>query len=423
MNILKYILSAIVTLAVAVTAHAETHTPQFKPLEDMKEIAFLKSNNPNADEEAALAFFQQAYPNAYVITPDEFMNLDVENLDYLMIWIHAFRPGLEKGWNNLAQYYLPTATSDEADETGETDITAETGDTDTTDEAGDADGSEQTEPSEGQTEYNADAFIAKLKSISKDKGVNLYLSGQAVQFVEGMDRISSEYPINCYGNNTTTILTTEVWAVSSKIEDNSHADHNGFAMFGYLNDDWAAEKGYVVPLTKGDYQGNTDVYPMLGVGLEIYDNNCMWTGVTDINAFNVANNSQVQGTWGQLYGNVQDFGIVEFLPDDATAVPDHVNRDWKGNILVNGLAACQWAPVGDNEFAYNLKDMTFNAVNYLAKKLEKPSKPSAIIEVEADGSEAEAVYYTVSGVRVAAPSAPGIYVRVQGGKAVKVAVR
>lgn len=291
---------------------------EYRPLAT-KNIAFLVSNDPNDQENAAKAMFQAAYPEGVVLSYADF---DAEHLrNIATVWIHCDRVGLSQGVNNLAAYY-------------------------------------------------GDDFLSTLTAYSKSGG-NLYLTSQAVQLVAGMGRISSQYDINLYNANANNTPLSEAWSISGSISDAQHGDNNGHAIYGTPYDDFP---GYFVPIS-----GSHSVLGPTSGSIHVDDNNCIWQNF-DLNAFRNATAGQVIGTWGQLSGYVNTFGIVEFLPSicdfsgtmpGQTRFPDAPNNDeWKGNIIANGLGCCQWAPEGENAYYTNLRDLTFNTLNYLTKEYE-----------------------------------------------------
>ncbi|MDO4320053.1 MAG: DUF4960 domain-containing protein [Bacteroidales bacterium] len=358
---MKAIYTACIMAAMAVAPVAAPAQNTFKPLEKVTGIAFLQSDDPNEQEIAAQNFFTEAYPSATVLAPADFNAGSLSAIK--TVWIHVDRAGLEKGWQNVAAHY-------------------------------------------------GEGFIETLTKYSKDGG-DLYLSGQAVQLLVGMGRIDSEPTI--YGSNANTVDLKDTWSISANIIDSNHADQAGHALFGTLYDDY---EGYFVPLTNLD----KGIYPMLahtdGAQLFVDDNNCMWQS-ENLDDFRRENNAQVIGTWGQNSGdNVKEFGIVEFLPDDAYTIDNVVKRGWKGNVIANGMACCEWAPQGENLYAANLRDLSFNTLNYLRKSyLDEVTSGIGGVEIDSVGDAP--VYYTVDGMCVAVPSAPGLYIVVENGKATK----
>lgn len=152
-----------------------------------------------------------------------------------------------------------------------------------------------------------------------------------------------------------------------------------------------------------------------GEAMHREDHNCMWDlnaltftaeGKNTIEKWETETNSVVLGTWG----HVQDYcvvGINEFVADDS----------YKGTVIANGLATCEWAPrQNNNAFHGNLETLTANILNYIAAA---NSTNSVAVETAADG---EPVYYNMQGVQTANP-ANGLYIKVVNGKAQKVVVR
>lgn len=112
-----------------------------------------------------------------------------------------------------------------------------------------------------------------------------------------------------------------------------------------------------------------ETFPLIGPG-QREDHNCMWDlnaygypslypdAENVVNAFQKENNATVLATWG----HVQDWccaGLVEFKPTDSFA----------GTCLAMGLAAYEWNQNSNaNEYQYNIKQMTYNMLDYLSKE-------------------------------------------------------
>ena len=113
--------------------------------------AFLQSNQPNAQEVAALEFFRYAYPKGKVLTADDVANNALEGIASL--WIHCDRAGIAAG--DVISFYKT---------------------------------SEQSETEAGNPDADtSNTFLSILTDWSK-KGGNLYLSSQAVECVYLMGR-------------------------------------------------------------------------------------------------------------------------------------------------------------------------------------------------------------------------------------------
>ncbi|MDE5976217.1 MAG: GH32 C-terminal domain-containing protein, partial [Muribaculaceae bacterium] len=96
-----------------------------------------------------------------------------------------------------------------------------------------------------------------------------------------------------------------------------------------------------LPLRQEDY---AKVLPLMSGKHDRDDHNCLWdlNQVGGADAFMARNNAEVLGTWGHNGGEV-GAGLVEFHPmtTRATDAADVMER--KGTIIVNGLAAYEWA--------------------------------------------------------------------------------
>lgn len=170
----------------------------------------------------------------------------------------------------------------------------------------------------------------KLISFIKDGG-NVFLSGFATYYVRSLGRMTEDLTnVTCnngYEHNNDT------WAVRLADAEPTHAvwKHLGTPE---TQDDW---KKY--PLVSGQRNNR----------------NCLWAGKnwTD---FQNAHNCKILGFWGNG-GNPDGAGFIEFYPKD----------DWKGTIIVNGLAAYQWKKddYDDDPNKENIKRLTRGVLDYL----------------------------------------------------------
>lgn len=451
---LKYILFSIAMLT---TAEASA----WKDLWYMDDIAFLHSNDPDdPQEQAAWEFFHKAYPNAYELTPQDFMELDNTNCRVTMIWIHADRGGVEKGWRNLARFYTvaPDASGPEVYSEPETDIYGE-------------DGFPKDLPFvyTQQNGMNEDEFMIKLMAMAKYHPVNMYFSGLAAQFIEGIRRVHPDDGIDLCespSHYAVTEIRNNSWAVSPWIENQGNPDHAGFASYGRTIDNWILEWGHLVALERGDYEEKDDVHPLIGAAdtpIYISNNNCMWSA-RNITDFDKRNRAVVQGTWGHQSGEVVPVGLVEFLRDnqginiDLTVEhPELAKPGYASHIVVNGLACCYWQPFaksqegtqpamapskeatentnvddyGENIHQTNLENFTFNTINYLARLTDYDYVTTGIEGIEPDidpdhNFSIEVKYFTISGIYAggsATDLSPGIYIKHTGNKVEKIAIR
>lgn len=303
-----------------------------------------------------------------LITPSSLSRLTVENFDAVMV--HIDRCGIGAGVANL--------------------------------------------PADYQNAVNSLAEFAK-------NGGGVYLSKHATQLAVSMGRISNDFQVNIFGSGDGGAGFDD-WNVNA---------HLGSWMFNPNNPDQDPSQVYdrrtheiYAGLTEQtpdgkDYYHNS--FPMEGTGndatsMHREDHNCCWDlnaisaytveGKNTIEKWEGTTNSVVLGTWG----HVQDYcvvGINEFIP----------TAEFKGTIMANGLAACEWAPrQGGNVYHANLEKLTSNVMNYIAA--EGPESGVAAINVEAG----ETAFYTMTGVRVANP-ANGLYIKVVNGKASKIVVK
>lgn len=455
----KYIIAALALLAVSQTK-AEGYT-KWHALDYMDDIAFLQSNDPDdPEEQAALRFFKDAYPNAQILTPEKFMSLDIRNSRITMIWIHANRGGIPQGWQNIAAFYTVAPE-------GQTEVTPYDVNYDpyaVLDESLDYKYS-------AENGMNETEFITKLKAIAKfgscrsklyeQVGLNLYFSGLAAQFIEGIGRVHKDDKIDVYGDDKSKISRyssvsfTGTWSISPWIKNTGNPDHAGFASYGQVYDDFNVNWGHLVPLYT---DGN--VHPLMGADGTIYvsDNNCMW-GDRNISDFDKRNRAVVQGTWGHLTETLEvaPIALVEFLRDNQG-----INNDWHvdhsdlakpgfaSHIVVNGIAACQWQvytvpqsgpqtmatyaaddyvmPLSDqfgvNKHQEQLENFTFNTINYLSNLTDEQYVTTGIEDVDIDNEvEVAPEYYTLGGVRVSCPESKGIYIKRTGNKVEKIIVR
>lgn len=220
----------------------------------------------------------------------------------------------------------------------------------------------------GIKDYYNDAFIAKLKTYCKNGG-NLFLTKHATQllgdgqlnriYVKNGDAdaypISPEYPNSGWKvekNDKQETVEVKWWTST-----NFHGfDNSGHALYNNM------EGGF-----RGD-QKNVETL-LVSAGKNHTDNNCGiprdWILINEddnyekrldkINAFNSLNNCRIIGTWGDQ-GWMQYAGNIEFYPH---------GENFKGTILMVGLAAYSWCA---NNFGYaktNVERMTSNALSYL----------------------------------------------------------
>lgn len=330
-------------------------------------IGYETTANDNPQESAAAKWFEETYPDGVIITPSQLDKIDAKEVP--AIWVHIDRLGIGMGYNNLPE-----------------------------------------------------AFKAATPALKKyvEEGGSLYLSKHATQMVHELGRIDAAYAPGIFGDgdggkgNDVWCLNAYLGSMMTYVPDadptqiydrTTHPIYDGMEL-------WAAKSEKI-----SDYPH--PAYPMLGTadGSAIHreDHNCMWDlnaykwtadGKNTLEKFENQYDCTVLGTWG----HVQDYcvaGIVEFKPT-ATI---------KGNIIANGLAACEWAPrTANNAYHSNLTKLTENTLNYLAEKNTAEVKSLEIAD------STETVYYNLQGVRVSEPS-NGIFIQVKDGKAKKIVLK
>ena len=325
----------------------------------------------NSQEKTAAQYFQQNFPDGEIIAVNDIDRI----LDggYGVVWVHIDRCNIQKGWRNLPDGF------------GSDDV--------------------------------ADALGLYLED-----GGSLYLSKHATQLTVAINRLPEAYAPGIFGaadgGNGTDVWTIQprIGVMNMEADPTQYYDHSSHPIY----------KG-LATLPAGHEYANfaTETYPMEGTGdgtvMWREDHNCMW----DLNAYQYTSpgknttemfekdfSATVLGTWG----HVLDYcvaGIVEFHPVDT-----------KGAVIANGLAACEWAPRNSgNAYHSNLEKLTGNTINYLAS-LSGASSTDIMSADEVGANDAEAEYFNLQGVRVAASElAPGIYVVRKGSDVTKRIIR
>lgn len=204
--------------------------------------------------------------------------------------------------------------------------------------------------------YNNSDFKAALRSYV-EAGGNLYLSKQATRLVAGIERCTwwpSEYKCDGYGQANDRWYLTNIFC--------GNFDRSGHAVFsnvtGYDN--------FHFPMTYGDgadYRrtdnncgwGDWNLYaPGIG-GCEVYPDGDNEGKNKRVVIFESAQNCQILGG----FGHTQDMdyaGMIEFFPRD----------NYKGTVIVMGLAAYQWGT--SNKDVINVKLLTQGILDYLSAR-------------------------------------------------------
>lgn len=420
---------------------------EFKPLRT-NAVAFLRLENPSICELGAQDLFSECYPKGSVISAEQFIDnmavnaesglyeLTINGKHIEAVWIHVNRPDVNF-WDESNGYILPS-------------------------------------------ELMSEEFTKALYNYSIDGG-KMYLSGIATKLLVRIGRQRAEYApsikddmTNGFDNQTRNYREdhSDSWGVTGKLSDEHHDGNGGWGMcmHAIYGITWDAYPGYFASLENygqcgiagtdtGDKEYPTRVYVLgavEGATLNHSNNNCMWDMRGDKNNWRYRNRAETIGTWHQENFDTQAIGIVEFVPDIDVAHNDfnsdrygeyprksnpqaasrrddsNENRPWLGNTIANGMAAFTYADNENNRYYNNLRNLTFNTINYLTQAYHEENmndedviEPPITSGVEIDNAEileVAPVYYNLQGVRVANPQG-GIFVKVQGSKVSKVAIQ
>lgn len=273
----------------------------------------------NPQERAAADFMLN--PEGFIKRVRPTVNVEIigpENIDLIedynhfdCLWIHIDRCGLQQGWENLP---------------------------------------------EG---FRSERLIAALKQYSENGG-QLLLTKQATQLVVPIGRVDAEYAPNLFGSGDGGD-GTDVWHINAHIGWNWHDEATGYydrTGHDIFADLISADSPYAY--SSFPIEGTAD-----GSAMWREDHNCLWDlnnlapykgrPINKITAFQEDCNARILGTWGQVADDAVA-GIVEFRPTIR----------YRGRIIANGLAACEWAPRnGGNAWHSQLEQLTFNCLRYL----------------------------------------------------------
>ncbi|MDO4320054.1 MAG: DUF4960 domain-containing protein [Bacteroidales bacterium] len=319
----------------------------------------------------AARFFVSEYPDGLVLTPSDVDKIDAKDID--CIWIHVDRVGIGRGWDRL-----PAA-------------------------------------------FSSDATVAALHKFVADGG-NLLLTKHATQLITAIGRVDGKFAPGIFGDGDGGEGFDD-WTINAKIGYwfvmDPASDHYDPTQF-YDRSSHPIYKD----IEAGMYNDFLcETFPMEGTGnpeTSVYreDHNCMWDlnafayavdGKNTVEKFETETNSAVLGTWGHVIDHAVA-GIVEFKPDN----------NFKGSIIANGLATCEWSPrSGTNVYHDNLKTLTANCIDYLA-----PEKADGVADIAVSADGTPAVYYNLQGMAVdGSDLVPGIYIVRQGARTSKVIVK
>ncbi len=241
--------------------------------------------------------------------------------------------------------------------------------------------------------YSNDRLIDLLRTYNAQGG-NLYLSKFATQLVNAIGRTDEEPNVFSSGEGE---IKDDVWSMNIVHYGNDWSRHAIFTDLPYEEADY----GKLVYLMSGRHHRD--------------DHNCLWDVNNAGEDFMMRNNARILGTWGHNGGQT-GAGLIEFLPRATRATtPDEIARR-KGTIIVNGLAAYEWAQTdGKNESHRNIVSLTSNIIKYLSPVEDLGTG----VGLDAAPVNEEVIYFNLQGVRVINPS-NGIFIRVKNGKTEKI---
>lgn len=247
-------------------------------------------------------------------------------------------------------------------------------------------------------------IVDDLKAYS-DAGGNIYFSKMASQLVVAMGRTSHEPMEFSSGDGG---FNSDDWFMNiAHHEGVDWSDHSMFQGMGTVEE----SHGVLVLLNAGSHVRE--------------DHNCMWR-LNDCGGhdnFCRVNNARVIGTWGHNGG--QEFaGLVEFMPGlQANAAERATSKDRivarRGTIVANGLAAHEFN--ADNAALDNVKKLSANILSYL-------SPVEAVVtgvenRLQNDDTDMKVEWFTLQGLHVDTPAAPGVYIWRNGTRTGKIVVR
>lgn len=322
----------------------------YSPYED------IESDCDNANLYGSYRWFVDNYvgegKEGVVVTPSTLSKID----DLTTLWVVYDEDNLRKGWNNLPEAISGTA-----------------------------------------------ALAAFKKHVQA--GGSLYLTVLATQLPVALGRIGEEYAPNSY-NTSVSKENYDIWGICPYIglaEDNTY-DHSSHPIY-------TLGKLYSAKYTDTQNPANDHTYYPLINAYKKADHNCIWDVSTmdglEANPnkmvdFETKTTSVVLGTWQQVL-DYTVAAVVEFKP----------TAEFKGTMLCNGIAAYDFSLYPDkpsmNDYMVNMYTLTKNSLSYLTSIGNKGGATGITQINEEKGQLADEAYYTLTGMKVAHPSA-GIYI-------------
>lgn len=314
----------------------------------------LISDTDAKEEKAVYNYFVENFGESRVLFSGDIDRISVSDFD--MIWVNCDRRNINRGWENLPD------------------------------------------------DYKRPDLVTSLRNYSASGG-NLYLTKMASQLVVAIGRVAEPGDAIVWGNGTGDIKDDN-W--------NMNVRHYG--------NDWAETHPMLAGLDFHEEGDRLNLTLMSGRHRR-EDHNCMWelSRFGSHDRFCADNRARVIGTWGHE-GGWSHAGLIEFMPlqadDNITeriTSPSAIKAR-KGTVIVNGLAAYEWAPEeGVNESIDNIKALTRNVICYLSPVEDI----STGIEATEDTCGQIPIYYNLQGIRIEKPT-KGIYIEVRGRESSKI---
>lgn len=322
----------------------------------------LMGDNTAKEEQATYSYFINRFGEQNVIWKGQYDRLNTEDFD--VIWVNCDRRGINRGWNNLPEGYSDSR------------------------------------------------FVNALKNYN-EKGGNLYLTKMASQLIVAIGRIDEPGDNIEFGNGNGD-MHDDLWEMNVRHHGYDWSQHPALAEFDYT-----------------EYNENRKTLILMSGRHNREDHNCMWklNNYGGHDRFCSIMNAQVLGTWGHNDSDARDFaGLIEFFPQ-AHIENSGINRmiseeaveARKGTVIVNGLAAYEWAPLnGINNSQANIENLTTNLLYYLSPKSGTITDVDQPYDFNYENETCE--YYNLQGMKIENPTT-GIYIIVKGNKSYKTIIR